>query len=90
MDRASSKTYQRTQINISCKGLAFYGHSGGHTLSVAILAAILNYENCSMIQKMYQAFYVSRVSWASESVEKKTISAKSGFTLKIMFGILTI
>ena len=43
-----------------------------------------------MIQKMYQAFYVSRVSWASESVEKKTISAKSGFTLKIMFGILTI
>ena len=38
---------------------------------------------------MYQAFYVSRVSWASESVEKKTISAKSGFTLKITFGALT-
>ena len=39
---------------------------------------------------MYQTFYASRVSWASESVEKKTISAKSGFTLIIMFGILTI
>ena len=48
-------------------------------VSAAILAAILNYENCSMIQKMYQAFYVSRVSWASESVEKKTISAKSTY-----------
>ena len=70
--------------------LAFYGHSVGHTLSAAILVAILNYESCSRIQKLYQAFYVSRVSWASESVEKKTISAKSGFTLKIMFGVLTI
>ena len=91
MDWASSKPYKRTQSSsISCKVLAFYGHSGGRTLSAAILAAILNYENCSRIQKLYQVFYVFRVSWASESVEKKTISAKSGFTLKIMFGVLTI
>ena len=48
-------------------------------LSTAILAAILNYENCSMIQKMYQAFSVYRVYWLSESVERKTISTKSTY-----------
>ena len=68
MDRASSKTYQWTpSSSISGKGLAFYGDSGKHMLS----AVILNYENCSRIQNMYQVFSVYRVYWLSELIEKK-------------------
>jgi len=50
--------------------LPFYDDSGKHMLS----AAILNYENCSSIQKMYQTFSVYRVYWLSVSIEKNYIN----------------
>ena len=69
---------ENLQVSYHSSCITWYLTLSGHTLSTAILAAILNYENCSRIQKLYQAFYVSRVSWASESVEKKLYQPSQG------------
>ena len=74
----------------STKGLAIYDLFGYHASRASVSAAILDFEKCSRVNSIYPTDYVYGISRTSKSVEKKTISIKSGFSLKITFGCLTI
>ena len=73
----------------STKGLAIYDLFGYHASRASVSAAILDFEKCSRVNSIYPTDYVYGISRTSKSVEKKTISIKSGFSLKITFGCLT-
>ena len=73
----------------STKGLAIYDLFGYHASRVSVSAAILDFEKCSRVNSIYPTDYVHGIFRTSKSVEKKTMSIKSGFSLKITFGCLT-
>ena len=75
--RKTSKKTQRSQPSL--KGLRKEVHHCESLKLADILDAILDFEKCSKVRSIHQAYFVYVMSEAAESSEKKTISVGSGY-----------